>query len=91
MQTAPVGTQSVHQDTTEAPQGTLPKGRASSHTKDRSHQATTMPPNQNSTRLYLLHFVQEDGVHVLADVLVDEGDVLVDTASFGQDVGPWQR
>ena len=87
-----VGTQSAYQDTKEAPEGTLPKGKPSSHTRDRGHQATTMLPNQNSTRLYLLSLVRDDAVIDLADVFVDECDVLVDEASVGQDVvGPEQR
>ena len=67
-----VGTQSAHQDTKEAPEGTLPEGKSSSYSRDRCHQATTMLPNQNSARLYLLSLVHDDAVIDLADVLVDE-------------------
>ena len=51
-----------------------------------------MPPNQNSTRLYLVDMVGDAAVRVLADVLVEyEGDVLEDEASVEHDVGPWER
>ena len=91
-QSVPVGTQSVHQGTKETPQGTPSESKASSNTKERGRQATTMPPNQNSTRLYLVHMVGDAAVRVLADVLVEyEGDVLEDEASVEHDVGPWER